>query len=125
MLTEITGMPDCAIGFAASGVVTTAERQRVLEPEIHSARANGKIRLLYVAGPGFAGYGNGVPLDEAVFGTRHFTDFQKIAFVAEHGPFDRAVTALSGLMPAAVRVFPVDEVEAAKEWLAGREPEPV
>ena len=79
---------------------------------------NGKVKLLYVAGADFAGYRDGTPFDDAVFGSRHFTDFQKIAFVSDAGPYPRAVHALDGLMPAELRVFARQELQAAKEWLA-------
>jgi hypothetical protein len=119
MFTPIEGLPVGAIGFEATGLVTTADRETVLEPTIDWALAEGgKIKLLYLAGPDFAGYDEGEPLDDAVFGTRHFTDFEKIAFVADDGPYDRAVHALDGLMPAMLRIFPTCELEAAKEWLA-------
>ena len=119
MFTAIEGMPQGAIGFAASGMVTMADREDVLEPTLEWAiERNGKVRLLYVAGPEVDGYEEGVPLDDAVFGTRHFTDFDKIAFVADDGPYDRAVHALEGLMPAALRVFKTRELAAAKAWLA-------
>jgi hypothetical protein len=119
MFTLIEGLPAGAIGVEAKGQITRADRRKVLEPELKSALSGGeRIRLLYVAGPGFEGYEEGAALDEAVFGTRHFTDFEKIAFVADKGPFGRAVDALEGLMPAAVRTFSRNEVEAAKAWLA-------
>jgi hypothetical protein len=120
MFTAIEGMPQGAIGFAASGRVTMADRECVLEPTIEWAiERSGKVRLLYLAGPEFDGYEQGAPLDDAVFGTRHFTDFAKIAFVAEDGPYDRAAHALEGLMPAALKFFRTREIAAAKAWLAG------
>ena len=119
MFTPIEGLPEGAIGFVASGRITSTDRHEVLEPTIDGAlSARGKVRLLYCTAPDFAGYDEGAMLDDAVFGTRHFTDFSKIAFVAEEGPYDRAVHALDGLMPADVRVFRAGELEAAKEWLA-------
>jgi hypothetical protein len=119
MFTPIEGLPDGAIGFVASGLITSTDRYEVLEPTIDSAiSACGKVKLLYCTAADFAGYDEGTVLDDAVFGTRHFTDFSKIAFVAEEGPYDRAVHALDGLMPADVRVFRVGELDAAKEWLA-------
>jgi len=66
----------------------------------------------------FDGYEEGSLLDDAVFGTRHFTDFEKIAFVTEDGPYDRAVSALKGLMPTSLKVFRTREIDAAKKWLA-------
>jgi hypothetical protein len=119
MFTTIEGLPDGAIGVMASGLITSADRESVLEPTIADAlSARGKVKLLYCTAPDFIGYDKGTVLDDAVFGTRHFTDFSKIAFVAEAGPYDRAVNALDGLMPADVRTFRTDEIEAAKEWLA-------
>jgi hypothetical protein len=119
MFTPIEGLPEGAIGFVASGRITSADRYEVLEPTIDGAlSARGKVRLLYCTAADFAGYDEGSMLDDAVFGTRHFTDFSKIAFVADEGPYDRAVHALDGLMPADVRVFRAGELEAAKEWLA-------
>jgi hypothetical protein len=119
MFTPIENLPSGAIGFVANGHVTPADHQTVLEPTIDWAlEVGGRIRLLYVTGSDFAGYKPGGVYDEAVFGTRHFTDFDRIAFVADDGPFNRAVLALEGLMPAKVRVFRVSDVNAAKAWLA-------
>jgi hypothetical protein len=119
MFVKIEGLPPGAIGVAATGRVTGDDRKDVLEPEIaHLAEARGKVRLLYVAGPDFAGYERGGLYDEAVFGTRHFTTFEKIAFVADEGPYRRAARAIKGLMPAELRVFKVGEIDSAKAWLA-------
>ena len=119
MFTPIENLPPGAIGFVANGHITVDDRRAVLEPTIDWAlEVSGRVKLLYVAGSDFAGYERGGLYDDAVFGTRHFTDFDKIAFVADDGPFNRAVHAMEGLMPAAVRVFRVSEVDAAKAWLA-------
>ncbi len=120
MFTRIENLPGGTIGFVASGHVTVDDRHGVLEPTIELAVGTGsRVRLLYVAANDFAGYDRGGLYDEAVFGTRHFTHFEKIAFVAEDGPYNRAVHAMEGLMPAALRVFPPSEIAAAQEWLAG------
>jgi hypothetical protein len=119
MFTAINDMPEGANGFAASGVVTRADSRDALEPTIGSVLAGGgRVRLLYVAGDDFDGYAAGLPLDESVFGSRHFTDFEKIAVVSDACPLRRAVRALDGLMPAELRVFRQAEVETAKLWLA-------
>ncbi len=119
MFTAIEDLPPGAIGFVATGRVTAADRQTILEPTIEWAlEVGGRVKLLYVAGSDFTGYEPGGLYDEAVFGTRHFTDFAKIAFVADDGPFNRAVHAIAGLMPASLRVFRVTQFSAAKAWLA-------
>ena len=120
MFTPIEDLPPGAIGFVATGRITAEDRRNVLEPTIDWAlEVSGRVRLLYVAGQDFAGYDRGGLYDDAVFGTRHFTDFDRIAFVAEDGPYARSVRALGGLMPASLRVFRASEVESAKAWLAG------
>jgi hypothetical protein len=119
MLTPITEMPAGAIGFAASGRVTSDDRRTVLEPTIASALARGdKVKLLYVAGPEFAGYDAELPWDDAVFGTRHFMDFERIAFVADgESPYRRAVAALEGFLPATLRLFATRDLAMAKAWV--------
>ena len=119
MFTPIENLPRGAVGFEAHGRVTDADRRTVLEPTIEWALESAdKVRLLYVTGADFTGYERGDLYDDAVFGTRHFTDFDKIAFVADDGPYARSVEALDGLMPAALRVFATGDIGAAKEWLA-------
>lgn len=119
MFTQIDNLPAGAIGFRAAGRITSQDRDTVLEPTIRTALGdNRQIRLLYVVEPDFAGYDSNAPFDNVVFGTQHFRDFEKIAFLAEDGPYSRAVGAMDGLIPASLKVFPTGDVEAAKAWLA-------
>jgi hypothetical protein len=119
MFARIDDLPIGAIGFEAVGRITEADRLAVLEPTIEAVLEHGRpVRLLYLAGPRFDGYDPDTLLDDAVFGSRHFSDFHKIAFLAEEGPYRRAVVALEGLMPAELRLFPAGAVDAAKAWLA-------
>jgi len=118
MFTRIDNLPAGFVGVVASGQVTSDDRLKILEPSIDGAVGTaGRVRLLYVAGPDFAGYDRGGLYDDAVFGTRHFADFDKIAFVGEDGPYSRAVRAMKGLMPAHLRIFAISEIAAAREWL--------
>jgi hypothetical protein len=120
MFTRIDDLPAGAIGVVARGRVTGEDRRSMLEPSIADVLGeHGRVRLLYVAGADFAGYESGGLYDEAIFGTRHFADFERIAFVAEDGPYRRAVGAMNGLMPAAVRLFEPAEIAMAREWVAG------
>lgn len=120
MFTRIDDLPAGAIGFRASGTVALSDSRAIMEPAIHSALAeSGRVRLLYLAGADFLGYRAGAVWDETVFGSRHFTDFEKIAFVSDREPYERAVQALDGLMPTELRIFSPREIDVAKEWLAG------
>ena len=120
MFKPIKNLPAGAVGFEAHGKITEDERRAVLEPTLELVlEQGGKLRLLYVAASDFAGYDRGGLYDDAVFGTRHFADFERIAFVADDGPYDRAVKAIDGLMPVDLRVFAIADIGAAKAWLAG------
>ena len=121
MFTRIDNLPEGIVGVVASGRVTADDRSRILEPSIEGAvETGGRVRLLYVAGSDFAGYDRGGLYDDAVFGTRHFTHFDRIAFVVNDGPYQRAVLAMNGLMPARLKVFAPSEIAAAREWLKAR-----
>ena len=118
MFTRIDNLPADFVGVVASGQVTADDRLTVLEPWIEGAvEATGRVRLLYVAGTDFAGYDRGGLYDDAVFGTRHFNHFERIAFVATDGPYMRAVLAMNGLMPARLRTFRPNEIALARAWL--------
>lgn len=119
MFKAIEDLPKGAVGFEAHGRVTDADRHSVLEQTIEWALESAeKVRLLYVAAPDFIGYEHSDLYDDVIFGSRHFADFERIAFVADEGPYTRSVEAIDGLMPATVRIFPTDAIGAAKEWLA-------
>jgi len=120
MLKPIDNLPAGALGFTAHGRVTDGDRETILLPTIAWAlEAGGRVRLLYVAADDFDGYDCGRVYDEAVFGSRHFADFERIAFVADDGPHARWVAAIEGLMPAAIRVFAPADLTAARRWIAG------
>ena len=119
MFTTIDRLPAGILGFEAHGRITRDDRSAILIPGIDAARSHGgKVKLLYVTSPDFAGYDEGALFDDAIFGTRHFTAFERIAFVGEDGPYARAVDALDGLMPAALRRFQRRDIDQAKAWLA-------
>ncbi len=119
MLTPMTDLPNGVIGFSAEGTVTDEDYKTVLIPTVEQAlRKGGKIRLLYYLGPDFKTYAPGALWDDSLFGARHYFDFEKIACVTEHEIFTAMVKAFGVLMPAAVRAFPVSELDAAKAWLA-------
>jgi len=119
MLKPIGDLPSGVIGFAAEGTVTDEDYKTVLIPSVEDAlKAGGKIRFLYVLGPDFESYAPGAMWDDTLFGARHYFDFEKIACVTDHEVYAAMIRSFGMLMPAAVRVFPVKELEVAKAWLA-------
>jgi hypothetical protein len=119
MLVPVKDLPSGVIGFSAEGTVTDEDYKSVLIPTVEKALADGgKIRLHYVLGPDYKSYAPGAMWDDTLFGARHYFDFEKIACVTDHEIYDALIRSFGVLMPAAVRVFAVKELEAAKVWLA-------
>ena len=119
MLKTMKDLPEGVIGFSAEGTVTDEDYKTVLIPKVEDAlMADGKVRLLYVLGPKFDKYAPGAMWDDTLFGVRHYFDFEKIACVTDHEIYAAMIRSFNFLMPAAVKVFPFAELEAAKAWLA-------
>jgi SpoIIAA-like len=119
MLTAMKDLPKDVIGFSAEATVTDEDYKTVLIPAVEAALKNGgKIRLLYYLGPGFNTYAAGAMWDDGMFGIRHYFDFEKIACVTDNETYAMMVRSFGFLIPAAVRAFPVKDLEAAKTWLA-------
>lgn len=119
MLKPMSDLPDGVVGFAAEGTVTDDDYKAVLIPAVEEAlKSGGKIRLLYYLGPEFTKYAPSAMWDDTMFGARHYFDFEKIACVTDHEIYAAMVRSFNFLMPAAVRVFAVQDLDAAKAWLA-------
>jgi len=118
MLKPMTDLPAGVVGFAAEGTVTDDDYKTVLIPAVEDALASGgKVRLLYYLGPGFVKYAPSAMWDDTLFGARHYFDFEKIACVTDHEVYAAMVRSFNFLIPAAIKVFPVAELDAAKAWL--------
>ena len=119
MLVPVKDLPSGVIGFSAEGIVTGEDYKNVLIPTVEKAlEKGGKIRFLYVLGPDFKTYAPGAMWDDTLFGARHYFDFEKIASVTDHEVYAAMIRSFGVLMPAAVRVFAVKDIDAAKAWLA-------
>jgi hypothetical protein len=118
MLTVMKDLPEGVVGFSAEGNVTDEDYKTVLIPAVEAAIEKHKsVHLLYYLGPDFKHFGTAAMWDDAMFGMRHFFDFGRIAVVTDHEALAMMVRSFGLMMPAAVRVFPTDKLEAAKAWL--------
>jgi hypothetical protein len=54
---------------------------------------------------------------DTVWGLTHIRDFGRCAVVTDKGWVGPFAKAIGALMPAEVRVFPLDQVDAARGWL--------
>ncbi len=119
MIRLLEDLPANIVGFEAVGHVDAGDYQSVLEPAISSALAeHDTIRLLYVLGSQFDGYSGGAMWEDTKVGIDHWSKWDRIAVVTDHGTIADAIKYLGWMVPGEVRLFPFDSLDAAKAWLA-------
>jgi hypothetical protein len=119
MIKPIEGAPDGVLAFRAVGKVEAADYEQVLTPAMDSViEKHGKVRLVYELGTEFDGYSLGAAWEDMKLWTPHITKWERCAVVTNHTLLADAVRAFAMLMPGDVKVFPVDELDAALAWAA-------
>ncbi len=117
-LTPIEGLPNDVIAVTAKGTITAQDYQEMLVPLVNSKLgSHDKLKLLFVFGPDFDGYSAGAVWDDARFGLSHFTSFSKVAIVTDVEWLRISAKVFGPLMPGEVMVFPVDQLDDAKDWI--------
>ena len=121
MIRTIEGMPAGTIGFEAAGKVTEDDYRAVLAPAVKAALEQGDVRLMYVLGKDFESYAlSGIWADTKLW-AGHLRGWQRVAIVSDADWIENAVKAFAWMMPGEVKVFETDDVDDAKEWLAGKD----
>lgn len=119
MIDLIEGLGEGVVGARAVGKVTAEDYESTLIPAVETALAiEGKARMLYVMGSDFEGYEAEAALDDARMGLHHWSDFERIAVVTDHDMYRTMIKGFGFMMPGEVKVFGVDELDDAKEWIA-------
>lgn len=118
MLALIEDLPTNVVGFRASGHVEAADYQEVLDPAIEQALdEHDKVRFLYVLGSDFEGYSPGAMWEDTKVGVDHWTHWEKIGLVTDNDAYHHAVKAVAWMIPGEVRLFPLDDLDAATQWI--------
>jgi len=119
MIEILNDLPEGIVGAVASGTVTGDDYESVLMPAVLDATAGDKkAKFLLVFGDDFEGYDAQAAKDDAKLGAHYWSDFERIAFVSDHTVYRSLVKGFGFLMPGEVRVFPMADLDPAKEWLA-------
>ena len=114
----LADLPDNVVGVRAVGEVDDDDYEGVLEPAIDDARSrHDMIRLLYVLGPEFTGYEADAMWEDTKLGVKTFTSYERMAVVTDTAWLRRTVKAFGWLIPGDVRVFPYDQLDAARTWI--------
>lgn len=119
MLELVTDLPPNVVEIEATGHVTAADYREVLEPAVTKAlEQHDKLRLVYVLGDAFDGYSPDAAWEDTKLGISHWHAWERIALVTDRGWIRDAVRAVAWMLPGAVRVFPVDGRDEARDWVA-------
>jgi SpoIIAA-like len=115
----VADMPAGTIGVEAVGKVTDDDYRTVLLPAIEAALERDDVRLLYVLGEDFESYSPGAMWADTKLWAQHLKAWQKVAIVSDADWLENSVKAFGWLVPGEVKVFETDDIDDAKEWLAG------
>jgi SpoIIAA-like len=121
MVERIEEMPAGTIGFKVVSDLTKEDYRERIEPALSAAAEAGDVRLLFEIGPGF-GMEAGAVLEDAKTGLKlgigHMKSWKRTAIVTDVDWIGKSVRAFGFMAPGEVKVFPLEELGAAKVWVA-------
>ena len=122
MIEPLADMPAGTVGFRAAGEIEREDYDEVLVPALRRAvEAGGGLRTLYVIEdldeiePGALWADAKLGFD---LGVRHHEAWVRSAIVTDIDWMARATKLFAWMMPGEARVFALDEIDAAKTWVA-------
>jgi hypothetical protein len=123
VIETLDGMPVGTVGFRVTGELTGDDYRDVLVPALQAVVESGSLRAVFVIGPEYEGFDLGAVKEDvkglAPLALQHREAWKRVAAVTDVGWLVKAVETFRWLMPGEVRVFGLDELEAAKSWVAG------
>ncbi|HUA07664.1 MAG TPA: STAS/SEC14 domain-containing protein [Candidatus Acidoferrales bacterium] len=118
MIEVLTGFPENVVACRASGRVTKQDYDNVIIPSVERALSHHpKIRCYYELGSQFQTFDGGALWEDTKVGLEHLTRWERVAVVTDVEWLRFATNAFRFLMPGSVRVFSLDESDAARRWI--------
>jgi len=121
MIERIEEMPPGTIGLRASGKLTKEDYVEVLEPALKEGVQSGELRLVFAL-PDFDGLEAGAMLEDVETGLRTWvrdhSAWKRFAFVTDVEWLVKSMRAFAWLAPGEVRIFGMDEIDAARRWVS-------
>jgi hypothetical protein len=122
MIERIDDMPAGTWGLRASGKLTRADYEDVLEPVMKEAIASDEARMVVVIAD-YDGIEPGAALEDAKVGLqvqlRNRSAWKRIAVVTDIEWMAKTMRAFAWLLPGELEIYGLDRVEDAKAWAAG------
>jgi hypothetical protein len=123
MIEEIADMPPETSGLRVWGDVTAADYTDVLIPAVkRAAEEHGEIRLVFQVGPEFHRFTAGMMGADVTkglrFGVENWSSWKRMAVVTDVDWLRHAMQLMGWMTPGEARLFALDELAWAKEWVA-------
>ncbi len=118
MLKLLKDMPSDVLGVSAEGKITGTDYDTVMIPAAEEKlKEHEKIGLLYHLGSKFTGFNLGAMWDDTKLGMKHFSAWDRVALVSDHGMINAFAKLFGHLFSCEFRVFKDSEFEEAKKWI--------
>jgi hypothetical protein len=122
MIERLDEVPDGVIGLRGSGKLTKDDYASVLEPALKEAIADGDARVLFVL-PDFDGLEEGAWVEDVKTGLdaelRNRSQWKRLGLVTGVDWIAKSMRMFAWLAPGEVKVFPLDQFDQARDWVAG------
>lgn len=103
------------IELKVAGRVRAAEFEDVIERMERFFEGHEKVRLVEII-ESFEGIDLSLLFDDVLFSLKHLSRFSHVAVVTDLRWAERMANAAAVVLPARLRVFPLADVEAARQW---------
>jgi SpoIIAA-like len=121
MIERMDDVPAGVIGIRASGKLTKDDYERVLEPALKEAVETGEAKVLFVL-PDFDGLEPEALFEDVKTGLsvelKDRSAWKRFAFVTGVDWIAKSMRLFAWMVPGEVKVFEMDELDKAKEWVA-------
>jgi nucleotide-binding universal stress UspA family protein len=118
MIEVLNGFPPTVMGFVCKSQVTKEDYEHVLTPVVAQALADyQRVRLYFQIDPNFAGVEPRALWEDFKLGMEYLFRWDRIAIVTDVEWIRQTFKAFSCVIPCAARVFRLEEVSTAKDWV--------
>jgi hypothetical protein len=123
MIERLAGFPENVVAFACHGQVTRRDYETALVPTVELAlKAHQNVRVYYQIDSDFSGFEAGAMWEDFKVGIMHLQHWERVAVVTDVDWIKTAMRVFGFLMPGAVKVFPLAEAAAARDWVSASGP---
>jgi hypothetical protein len=118
MIELISELPDNVLGLRVGGTLSAEDYDAIITPAVESRLARFvKLRLLCLVQNDFTGLSAGAVWRDARLGTKHFTDFERVAVVTDKDWLDSLMRVFGFIVPGETATFRLADYEQAKAWI--------